>query len=146
MKRFVLPAVIVMALISPAISSTVRSDFDDHFDFSKPKTFTWITKDNPDYPLAHPRIIKAIETQLIAKGLKGVETGGDLKVAYHISVGKKTEITDWGYAPGWGGHSIDVYQYTEGTVVVDLINAAADKLVWRGSGTDVVANKPETNE
>jgi hypothetical protein len=55
------------------------------------------------------RIVKAIESQLAAKGLKKVEPGinPDLEVAYHAAVGEETQLNTmdtggWGYEPGWG--------------------------------------------
>ena len=146
MNRLAPLAALTLALYAPAMAATVKSDHDAAFDFTRPKTFTWLTKDFPQHPFAHARIVKAVETQLTAKGMQGVPEGGDLKVAYHVVVGQRTQITDWGYGPRWGGHSIDVHQYTEGTVVVDLIDAAQDQLVWRGSATDVLSNNAETNE
>lgn len=145
MKRLAVVAGLVMALVSSSMAATVTADFDSTFEFTRPKTFTWLTKELPQNPFAHARIVKAIETQLFAKGLQEVAEGGDVGVAYHVVLGKRTQITDWGYSPGWG-RSIDVHQYTEGTVVVDMIDSAKDKLVWRGSATDVVTDKPETNE
>jgi len=107
-------------------------------------TFSWVEKAKPEFPLAHPRIVKAIETQLAAKGLQPA-AGGALKVDYHAVLADRTQITDWGYRPGWG-RSVDVYQYTEGTIVVDLIDVATDKLVWRGSASDAASGNPQTNE
>lgn len=144
MKRFAFLAVLVFAGVSTVMAATVKSDFDSTFEFTRPKHFSWITLENKEFPLAHPRIIKAIEAQLTAKGLQAVDVGGDVNVAYHVAVGTRTEITDWGYRPRWG-NSIDVYQYTEGTIVVDMIDSTHDKLVWRGSATDVISDKPETN-
>ena len=33
---------------------------------------------------------------------------------------------------------IDVYQFTEGTLVIDLVDAETKNLVWRGTGTGAV--------
>lgn len=145
MKRLALLATMVLTGVSSVMAATVKSDFDSTFEFTRPKTFTWTTRENKEFPFAHPRIINAIEAQLTAKGMLGVDAGGDVNVAYHVALGKRTEITDWGYRPRWG-NSIDVYQYTEGTIVVDMIDATHDKLVWRGSASDAVSDKPETNE
>jgi hypothetical protein len=42
----------------------------------------------------------------------------------------------WGFYGGWPGYGMgaDVYQYTEGTINVDLIDAARKQLVWEGLG------------
>jgi hypothetical protein len=142
--RAVFATVLLLAAL-PVAAATVRYDNDSSYHFSSPKTFTWVEKTKPEFPLAHPRIVKAIETQLAAKGLQAAAGGGDLKVDYHAVLANRTQITEWGYRPGWG-RSIDVQQYTEGTLVVDLIDAATDKLVWRGSATDVASDNPQANE
>jgi hypothetical protein len=36
------------------------------------------------------------------------------------------------------GNDIDVYNYTEGTLIIDLVNATSNQLAWRGSATGVV--------
>jgi hypothetical protein len=41
---------------------------------------------------------------------------------------------------------IDVHTYTEGTLIVDLIDAKEEQLVWRGSGTGVVGNQEKIKE
>jgi hypothetical protein len=43
----------------------------------------------------------------------------------HFGKQQKTDITSWGYGWGgwgmWGGGGIDVNQYEEGTLVVDVV-------------------------
>ncbi len=82
---------------------------------------------------------------LLAVPPAAAANGGDLKMDYHVILKNRAQVTAWGYQPGWG-RSIDVQQYTEGTLVVDLIDSATDKLVWRGSATDVASDSPQTNE
>ena len=66
-----------------------------------------------------------------------------LLIVYHIGTQEKIQVTDWGYRYsdyywGYGGRQIDVYQFTEGSVVFDLIDSETNNLVWRGTGTGVV--------
>jgi len=145
MQQRAIVSILWLLAVLPAAAATVNYDNDPSYNFSNPKTFTWVEKTSPEYPLAHPRIVKAVETQLDAKGLKAAASGGDLTVDYHVILKNRAQVTAWGYQPGWG-RSIDVQQYTEGTLVVDLIDAATDKLVWRGSATDVASDSPQTNE
>ena len=42
--------------------------------------------------------------------------------------------------------STTVREIPVGTILVDLVDAGTNKLVWRGTGTDVVSDKPEKNE
>jgi hypothetical protein len=50
---------------------------------------------------------------------------------------------------GWGApSSVDVYQYKEGTLIVDVVDAKTKQLVWRGFATGTVDPdaKPEQRE
>ena len=54
----------------------------------------------------------------------------------------------YGYGGYWGGGGVDVYQYTEGTLILDLIEAKSKQLVWRGmaQGTIDENASPEQRE
>ena len=88
---------------------------------------------------------------MAARGLAPSNAQPDLEVVYHVGAQDKIQVTDWGYRYsdyywGYGGRQIDVYQYTEGTLVIDLVDAATDNLVWRGSGSGVVDQTQRTPE
>ena len=75
----------------------------------------------------------------------------DLLVVYHIGTQEKIQVTDWGYRYsdyywGYGGRQIDVYQFTEGSLVIDLVDAETTNLVWRGTGTGVVDQDQKSPE
>jgi hypothetical protein len=40
-----------------------------------------------------------------------------------------------GVYTGWGGSAVDVRQYTEGTLIIDILEPNGERLVWRGTGT-----------
>jgi len=45
-----------------------------------------------------------------------------------------------------GGRQIDVYPFTEGSLIIDLVDAQTKALVWRGTGTGVVEKVQRTPE
>ncbi|HEU4365011.1 MAG TPA: DUF4136 domain-containing protein, partial [Candidatus Krumholzibacteria bacterium] len=99
------------------------------------------------------RIRAAVDAALTARGLAANETAPDVLVVYHSGLKDKVDITDWGYSYsgtywGWAGRDIDAQNYTEGTLIVDLVDASSRQLVWRGSATGVVdpARTPEERE
>ena len=70
-------------------------------------------------------------------------------------------VTDWGYGAGsarawpysygtygvWSGAPrtyTDVSNYTEGTMILDVVETRTNKLVFRGTGTAVIGG-PESN-
>ena len=46
----------------------------------------------------------------------------------------------------YGGRQIDVYQYTQGTLVIDIVDAKTKTLVWRGSATGTVDGQQRSPE
>lgn len=88
-------------------------------------------------PLIDKRIEAALEQQLVAKGLQKQTAGRpDLFVAYHTNVKDKIDVDTYGYGYGPYGRRLGTYanvrEYQQGTLVVDLIDAKAKELVWRG--------------
>lgn len=66
---------------------------------------------------------------------------------YHLGTQEKIQATSYGYSYypyhyGYGGHRVDIYQYTEGTLILDLVDAQTEQLVWRGYATDTLEQNP----
>jgi hypothetical protein len=129
----------------------VSLDYDVSADFAKYRTFDWYPGPQPktgdvrvDSPLLDGRIRKAVTDTMLAKGYRRV-TGAhpDLYLAYHLTIRSKIEAdtfnTGIGYGgyPYWGGvgYETRIREYDEGMLIVDVIDVAAGKLVWRGTGT-----------
>lgn len=117
--------------------------FDEDVDFSIFKTFTMrdvkMTSDRPElnFPAVVKNIGDAMRTSLTALGLKEIDTGADLAVECQVS-GTDFNIGPWGRpntvgARGRGrGASSAPVDFTEVTMVLDLIRADSDALVFRG--------------
>jgi len=93
-------------------------------------------------------------------GYVASDSNPDFCVAYYASTNQKLDVTYWdyGYAwrphwwsgwgrrwgRGWGGdwgiQSPTVTQYTEGTVIVDVIDPKTKDLLWRGQGVAAVSD------
>jgi len=100
-------ALVVMAALgfsSLGFAQKVRFDFDHGTDFAKFRTYRLVrTADNPTVnQLAGQRIVAALEEELAKKGLKKVDTGGDMLVGYQASVSRQTQYTTFndGFGPG----------------------------------------------
>jgi hypothetical protein len=46
---------------------------------------------------------------------------------------------------GFGDVTTTVNNYTVGTLVVDLFDVNSKKLIWRGSSSETLSNKPDKN-
>jgi hypothetical protein len=134
--------IVLMAamLVGCASSITTSVDYDRAADFSKYRTYNWLESGSRiGNPLAEKRLTSAIEQQLAAKGLTK-SNRPDLLVAMHARLSKETQFTTtgFGYGPGrWRG-GIATTQREEipvGTLMVDLVDATAKELVWRGTAS-----------
>ena len=147
---FVALAVVLASAVVLADDHSVI--FDEDVDFSIFKTFTMrevrMTSSRPE--LNFPAVVKSIgdamRTSLTSVGLKETDTGADLIVDCQVS-GKDFNIGPWGrpntVGPGTGrgrGASSAPIDFTEVTMVLDLIRADSNALVFRGVYHDTEEN------
>ena len=151
-------------LASGCSSISVKHDFDTQADFAAYRTYQWLEQPTTAVgdaraaqrmnTLLDKRIRAAVDAQLAAKGMTLVGENPDALVVYHTGLDRKIEVQDWGYTyprypyGGWYGGQVDVYEYHEGTLIVDIIDNAKDQLVWRGTATKVIDEtaSPERRE
>ncbi|MBK8464218.1 MAG: DUF4136 domain-containing protein [Chloracidobacterium sp.] len=145
-----LMGLILSVFAAASYSQSVQADFDKSFNFMKLKTFNFaIQQRNPEDPLSHDslndgRIKTALESKLMASGYRTANAEApDFAVAYYVTTKNKFDLREYGYgAPRWfGGRDIRVDQYTEGTLIVDLIDVTTKQLVWRGRASGTVELK-----
>jgi Domain of unknown function (DUF4136) len=140
-------------------SSQVYSDYDRSANIEEYRTFGWLPSDqiearnNPLYynELNDKRIKNAVAAQLESKGYRYKISKPEILLHYHIIIEDKTTVrTDpygYYYGPYWMRTHVDVFQYREGTLIVDLMDAATNSLVWRGWVTSFIKNtNPEKTE
>ena len=149
MKKTLFMATAFLLVAAFASAQDVSYNFDQKTDFSKYKTYKWVTVKDAEQPdeITVKQIVASIEKQLATKGLTKTEGDtADLLVAYQVAVTKEKEATTWntGYAmgPGWGGRYYGGYgggmtQTTTATIYIgalafDMYDAASKTLVWRG--------------
>ena len=154
--RLFMLGTLLLLLTSCAGSVSVKTDYDPEFNFNQFQTFRWIEEDIPDnvldsYPLVKKRIKASVIKDLESKGFTLQESGEpDFGIAAHGGTKEKTQVHTWGgagyygYDPWWGpyggpyGGQIDVSYYTEGTLIIDVVDVKGKELVWRGIGTGVL--------
>ena len=93
--------------------------------------------------IANRLIRESIVTAFQKRGYAIDETRPDFAVAFYASTREALDITAWDYGyppfpgyPGWrrGRSWQSVTVYTEGTVIVDVVNPRSRELMWRGEG------------
>jgi hypothetical protein len=145
-------AATLMTLVSSlAVAQSVTYDYDRTAGFGRFKTYAWVRGTDLADQLNHKRVLSAVDEQLTAKGLAMVQTSAspDLLVAYHATFDKNLQIT--GFSSGFGPYrlagarsgSATAERILVGTLVVDVVDAKTNTIVWRGTATkeiDVHAN------
>ncbi len=118
-------------------SISVTHDYDPQADFSSLRTFAWLPfpKTVKVNDLAVKRVQDAVTRELEAKGLQKNTQNSDFLIAMHGTTQKKVDITDWGYL---GDRDVNVRHYTEGTLVLDFVDAKSENLLWRGEAKGAI--------
>jgi hypothetical protein len=130
-----------LLLLAGCSSLSVGTDYDTKADFSAYKTWSFAGGTTNDEriskELLEDRLEKALPPALAARGLTAAEPG-DLKVSYYAAVKDKIDIATYPSTyRHWQGETY-VTQYEEGTLILDLVDAKDQRLVWRGTARDEV--------
>ncbi len=147
--HFVTRSVITMlalALAGCAPSMRIQTDADPNADFSGYRTYTWLPLPQGgdrrvNNPTVASRITSAVDATLNSKGLHKQTSGDpDFFVGYHAALQGRTDATTVNtyYGYGWGAWgppyaTTAVRYFEQGTLIIDIVDAASMKLVWRGS-------------
>ena len=96
---------------------------------------------------AHERIKSAIERQLAGKGVSWIARGEpQLLVAFDLGAVKRTEVTEWADTKFAGQDTktaVKTHDYRQGTLLIYLIDARSNRLVWRGLADATVEDPNE---
>ena len=83
------------------------------------------------------------------KGFKKVSNNPDFLIAHHWGTKDKVNVRPWRYGYGpygryWGDYwenpGVSVYQYEEGTLIIDFVESNSKNLLWRGTAKSDVNN------
>jgi len=164
MKRVLFLSVGILLTIS-AFAQDVRYNFDKNADFSKFKTYKWVTlKDAQKVnDLVDKQIVDAVDAELATKGLtKVTEDSANLYIGYQAGIGQEKQYTsyssDWGYGPGWygggwygGGPSMGTTTGQTSTIYIgqlalDMYDSANKDLAWRGVASKTIDPKAKPDK
>ena len=161
MKRLILLALPVLAIVSLVALADTESDYDRSYNFAALKSWDFKVQTRmPTDPVGtntlwNRRIREGLERELTAHGFQHVKDGEPtFLVAYYMGTKQKYDVRyinyglpgvwhrwgRWGgWGPGWSG-DVDVWKipYTESTMVLDIIDPKSNTLVWRGYDTRTI--------
>jgi hypothetical protein len=157
-----------LALLFTACATRPRVpnvDYDPSANFSALQTYAWqmggssIPNHDPrlENALVDQRLREVVDHQMLLKGFRQDATGSpDFLAAYHLLIEKRAHGTalspyygygypyyfPWRYyGPGWyGPYAQDIYwrEYESVTLLLDFLDPASGRLIWRGTAEDVI--------
>jgi hypothetical protein len=163
MKKLCFLSMMLLLLLvaNSAMAQDVRYNFEQGTNFAKYKTYKWVTiKDAAAVDSMRDGQIKAaIDVELAKKGL--TKTDGDkadLLVGYQAGVQQEKEFSSYttggspGFRGGWygaGGMSTTSGSTSTiliGQLAVDMYDAAAQKIIWRGLASKTIDQKAKPDK
>lgn len=153
--------VVLNIFLAACSSVSVTTDYDRSASFGQYRTYTLAPSDEkiPLAPSVEAALRDSLRANLAEHNITEAPKDADLHVVRHISTKEKVVVYPGGGAYGggmpyaygrygyWGRDPLDfpdVEQYTEGTLILDFVDAKTQKLVFRGAGTGIISD-PETN-
>ena len=151
-----LPLAATLLLAACAYGPQVRTDFDPAANFHQYRTYSWLEPAVPQgmNPLMFARVRSSIDRSLAARGFTPGNPG-DFQVSFTIGERDRLQVYDYGpFYPGagwgwggwgccWGGgwwgapySNVDIDQYVERSVIIDVYDAATKRPVWHGVATN----------
>jgi hypothetical protein len=154
--QFLLFLVVMFACVG-AQAQKIKVEYDKSLDFSEFKTFALDPNQATAKPMVRLAILAAVQDDLLKRGLKQVNdnpdlfvqvygaTDSDVSASYHDPIygsgipPLNYNITMWYGIPG----TITTVVVHKGTLVVDVIDAAQKKLIWRGIAKEKLSEQRE---
>jgi hypothetical protein len=135
-------------------SIQTQSDYDKAFSFAGYDTFSWVSehplvaKEVGVSPLSEERLMRAFTDVMASKGIRYVADAqqADFVVAFSLGSREKVSVTS---TPVYGGYytmrrgywgapyyqDVDVRQYTQGRLSIDILDVKERRPVWFGYAT-----------
>ena len=149
-----MPAIAALLLVPAlAVAQKTSYDYSKTANFAAFKTYAHKDGTKVGQQLIDERIVGAIDAAMAAKGFTKADASPDVVVVYHVAFDKEKDISTYssgygggygaygyGWGGGWGGGTTttQVRDILIGTLVIDLADAKANQLAWRGMGVKEV--------
>ena len=158
MRKLAITAALALASTA-AFAQEVKTDYDHAANFSAIKTFQAKIATSWNNQISEKRVLDEITQALTEKGWKAVDANPDALVLLHGATEKQKSLNTfysgggyggygyrgWGGMGGMGTATTTTSEYLVGTLVVDIYDAKTKALMYRGTATDELSDKPEKN-
>jgi hypothetical protein len=157
-----IPVLALTIILNSCSSVKVAADYDREVNFDRYNTFAFFKPgiDKAEInDIDKRRILRAIEAELLAKGMIKSENP-DMLVSMFTKSNQRVDVYNnawgmggWGWGGfggwGWGGMGrgmgmaggSQVSTTTEGMLFIDFIDTNKKELIWQGSGTGYLVTK-----
>ncbi len=162
-RRYTIAGLLVaITLAGCASGPSIYVNADPGADFSGYRTYNFMNPlgtDRPGYSSVLSGYLRtAASRELEARGYQKSDNP-DLLINFNLQTKEKIQSSTmpsgpayggyYGYRSGyygtWGGYETQVTQYTEGTLTVDVIDAARKQLAWDGTAVGRVRDEARKN-
>ena len=147
-----LAIVVWSAFSTVAQAQKTSAAFDETANFASYKTFAF-DKSGARNPFVDKLIVEAVERELTSRGLTKVTDAPDVKVVYLAGTGMDVRVgnvpfyhvVNPAYSGMVGSATMNMWDVTTGTLVIDLLDRKSDRVVFRGTITDVLQRAPSAD-
>jgi uncharacterized protein DUF4136 len=158
MRKLSLVAALALASTA-AVAQDVKTDYDHAASFAAIKTFQAKIATGWNNQISEKRVLDEFTQALTEKGWKAVDANPDALVLLHGATEKQKSLNTfysggyggygyrgWGGMGGMGTATTTTSEFLVGTLVVDIYDAKTKALMFRGTATDELSDKPEKNQ
>jgi hypothetical protein len=142
--------ILIAGLAACESGPEIRADGDPSVNLTSYKTFGFFDRASTDKAgygtILTTRLKDSTWKELEKRGYQHVDTNPQLVVNFNVNVQDKTKVTStpssgvgyYGYRAGmygtWAGYPQDIQtvNYRQGTLAIDIVDAARKQVVWQG--------------
>jgi hypothetical protein len=165
MKRLLVILLSLTFVVSCTTAPKAITDRNDEYDFMAVKSYFIVGDQHLKNPMIsdidRSRFNEAISNEFNLQGLVSTdEKSADILINYFVVTQDKMKVTSSGhsayygtssrygraYGYGYGVPNVNAKNYTEGTFIVDVIDAKTHKTVWRSTLVKPVKNYDSIEE
>lgn len=165
-SSIILFSALILLFIGVSCGTTVKvtSDYDKAANFTGYKTFALYdvkAKEGQINPLNADRIVNAIKKEMTGKGFTENTTNPDIMINAVTLMKDKQSVTASSNYYGYGGMyrpygyygggmgmasgttTYNTYDYKDGSLFIDIVDAKTQKLVWQGVANAEIDKQPK---
>ncbi len=159
----VIPIIMALVVVTTSCATGPRIEYDQQADFSRYKTFNWLEPaqqevEDPilDSQLLAKRVASSTKGVMAVLGYTMTSDAPDMLVTYHTASKEKLRSPRFGVGVGYSryyhhwrssvifGNSVESYE--QGILIIDVVDASTNNLVWRGWETSLLSQRNFSEE